>query len=49
MMYPGTAKRPAVEVSKAVVSMSAIRSIASSCMAINPQKTPNSAYMKKTK
>lgn len=48
-MYPATSKRPAVEVSKAVVCRHTIGDIARSVVAINPQETPNKAYMKKTK
>lgn len=49
MMYPATSKRPAVEVSKAVICRNTIGAIAAKVVAINPQETPNSAYMKKTK
>lgn len=49
MFYPATAKRPAVEVSKAVIDNSTINNMAKQLQGIDPSKTPNSAYMKKTK
>lgn len=42
-----TGKRPVLPTNEATVCKHTIGDIAKKCMDTNPQKTPNSAYMKK--
>ena len=44
-----TGMRPKVEMSKAIVSLTTIGNIANKCIAIDPSRTPEKAYTKKTK
>lgn len=44
-----TGMRPKVKMNKAIVSLTAIGNIANKCVSIDPSRTPEKAYTKKTK